>query len=150
VRCRLESERNEESRNESASTINVDVFGTHVEVFDCTFGQELAGILDDVARRASTSLACRPRSRSAGPAPVAFMIGSTLCGMLFAGLGGYVAARLAGRRPLAHAAALALVIALGAGISIVTSARGDDVWSQVAAMFLMAPSAILGGFVRRS
>lgn len=83
------------------------------------------------------------------PAPLAFMIGSALCGMLFAGLGGYVAARLAGRRPLTHAAALALVIAFGAGISIVTSPRGDAVWSQVTAMFLMAPSAILGGLVRK-
>jgi hypothetical protein len=81
------------------------------------------------------------------PAPLTFMIGSTLCGMLFAGLGGYVAARLAGRGPLAHAAALAVVIALGAGISLVTSPGGDAAWSQVAAMFLMAPSALLGGLV---
>jgi MFS-type transporter involved in bile tolerance (Atg22 family) len=82
--------------------------------------------------------------------PLAFMVGSTLYGMLFAALGGYVAARLAGRHPLRHAIVLSLVIALGAAVSIVTRSTGDTVWSQLAALFLMAPSGTLGGLLRRN
>src|SRR5262245_28833916 len=83
------------------------------------------------------------------PAPPAFMVGSIVCGMLFAGLGGYVAALLAGRQPVAHATALTVVIASLAGVSLLTSPPGDAIWSQVAAVLLMAPSAILGGRARR-
>ena len=82
-------------------------------------------------------------------APLGFMIGSTLYGMFFAGLGGYVAARLAGRHPFRHAVALTLLIAVGALVSVVTSPPTDAVWSQVAAVCLMAPSATLGGLLGR-
>jgi hypothetical protein len=83
------------------------------------------------------------------PAPVSFMLLSTLYGMAFAVLAGYLAARLAGRRPLSHAIAVAGIIGLGALISIVLRPVGAALWSQLAALVLIAPSAILGGLIRR-
>jgi len=81
-------------------------------------------------------------------APVPIMLGSVALGMIFALLGGYVAARLAQRRPLAHGAAVALVLALGAAISLLSTLGKGAVWSQVAALLLMAPCAVLGGWLR--
>lgn len=82
-------------------------------------------------------------------APLGFIILTTLYGMTFAILAGYVAAWLAGRRPLDHAIALAALIASGGLISMVLSAEGGARWSQVGAVVLMAPAAILGGLIRR-
>ena len=81
-------------------------------------------------------------------APVPIMIGSIAFGTVFALLGGYVAARLAQRRPLAHGFAVAAVLALGAAISLFSTLGKGAVWSQVAALALMAPCAILGGWLR--
>jgi hypothetical protein len=68
--------------------------------------------------------------------------------MAFALLGGYVAAWLARRRPLAHGGAVAIVLALGAAISLLSTIGKGAIWSQVAALALMAPCAILGGWLR--
>ena len=81
-------------------------------------------------------------------APVWFMVGSTLYGMLFAAVGGgYIAARLAAASPVGHALAITVIIALGTLVSIFTRPAGGTIWSQLAALFLMAPSATLGGWV---
>ena len=76
------------------------------------------------------------------------MLASIAFGMAFALLGGYVASWLAGRKPLAHGYAVALVLALGAGISLLSTIGKGAVWSQVAALILMAPCAVLGGWLR--
>jgi peptidoglycan/LPS O-acetylase OafA/YrhL len=76
------------------------------------------------------------------------MLGSIAFGMVFALLGGFVAAWLARRRPLAHGVAVAGVLALGAGISLLSTRGKGAVWSQVAALVLMAPCAVLGGWLR--
>jgi putative membrane protein (TIGR04086 family) len=81
-------------------------------------------------------------------APVPIMIGSITLGMVSALLGGFVAAWLARRRPLAHGAAVATVLALGAAISLLNTMGKGAVWSQVAALVLMAPCAVLGGWLR--
>jgi putative membrane protein (TIGR04086 family) len=81
-------------------------------------------------------------------APVPIMIGSIAFGMVFALLGGFVAAWLARRRPLAHGVAVATVLALGAAISLLSTMGKGAVWSQVAALVLMAPCAALGGWLR--
>lgn len=82
------------------------------------------------------------------PAAFSFMALSTLGGMVFAGIGGFVASAIAGRRPIAHALATALLLALGATASLVqTLDQRGAVWSQVAALALMAPCAIVGGWL---
>lgn len=81
-------------------------------------------------------------------APTAVMFGSIATGTIAAFLGGYAAAWLAGRRPFAHGVAVALVLALGATASLVSTLGHGAIWSQVAALVLMAPSAVLGGWVR--
>ena len=81
-------------------------------------------------------------------APIPVMLESIACGMVFALLGGYVAARFARRRPLAHGVAVAVVLALGAAISLLGTLGRGAVWSQVAALLLMAPCAVFGGWLR--
>ena len=81
-------------------------------------------------------------------APVSFMFGSIVFGAVFALLGGYVAAWLAKRPPLAHGLAVAAVLALGATVSLFSTLGKGAVWSQVAALALMAPCAALGGWLR--
>jgi NhaP-type Na+/H+ and K+/H+ antiporter len=81
-------------------------------------------------------------------APTPFMVGSIVYGAVFALVGGYVAARLARRRPLAHGLAVAVVLALGAAISLLSTVGKGAIWSQVAALAIMAPCAALGGWLR--
>jgi hypothetical protein len=81
-------------------------------------------------------------------APVPIMVGSIAFGMVFALLGGFVAAWLARRQPFAHGAAVAVVLALGAAISLLNTLGNGAVWSQVAALALMAPCAVFGGWLR--
>ena len=82
------------------------------------------------------------------PASLPFMLLTSACGVAFAALGGYVAGWLAGRRPLAHGVAMATLLAAGATASLVSTLGHGAVWSQVAALTLMAPSAVLGGWLR--
>lgn len=82
-----------------------------------------------------------------GSASVPFVIGSIVYGMAFAALGGVVAVTIA-RRGALPAVVVALVIALGALASIV-ALRGHGIgalWSPLAALVLMAPSAAAGGY----
>jgi hypothetical protein len=83
------------------------------------------------------------------PAPIGFKIASIIWGCVFALVAGWLTARVAGKRPVMHAAILAVLIALGALVSI-AARPGDAMWSQIAALALMAPSAWLGGVVSRN
>jgi len=78
------------------------------------------------------------------PQPLWFVIVAVAYGMLFAGLGGILAARLAPTRARLHAASVALVLGLGAAVSLIASAGTGATWSQWSALVLMAPSAYLG------
>jgi hypothetical protein len=82
------------------------------------------------------------------PASVPFMLGTIASGVMFAAAGGYIAAWLAGRRPLAHAVAVALLLAAGALASLASTLGRGAIWSQVSALALMAPAAVLGGWLR--
>jgi len=62
--------------------------------------------------------------------------------MLFAGLGGVVASRIAPHRGWA-VVGMTCLLALGAAVSLVTSPAADARWSQWSAILLMAPSAYL-------
>lgn len=81
-------------------------------------------------------------------APPAVMFGSIVIGMASAWVGGYAAAWLAGRKPWAHGVAVAAVLALGATVSLLSTVGHGAIWSQLAALALMAPSAAFGGWVR--
>ena len=82
------------------------------------------------------------------PAPPAFLIWTTIYGMVFAAAGGYAAAAIAPRKPRVHAAIVGALIAVGAVVSIV-AAPSDAQWSQLTALFLMAPAAAGGGMLWR-
>ena len=80
--------------------------------------------------------------------PASFIIGSVAYGMLFAALGGYVSAVVGGGSPRVQAGLVALLIALGATVSLLAGPKAGSMWSRLTALFLMAPSAILGGLAR--
>lgn len=79
---------------------------------------------------------------------IGFMIGSTIYGIVFAGAAGYTAARIAGKRELAIAGAVAGIIALLALISILAQPGLPSYWSQLAAVILMSPAAVVGGWIK--
>lgn len=78
-----------------------------------------------------------------------FILGFVVYGIVFALLGGYVAAWLAGRRPLRHGAAVAILLAVLAAISLLATMGKGVVYTQVLAMVFMAPAALAGGWLRR-
>jgi peptidoglycan/LPS O-acetylase OafA/YrhL len=77
-----------------------------------------------------------------------FLILSTICGMAVAGVGGFLAGTISGRRPLLHAAVVSGIIAIAAIVSLITRPEGSLMWSQLVALFLMAPCALAGGALR--
>ena len=79
---------------------------------------------------------------------VQFLLVTLTSGIFFALVGGYVSGWVAGRHPLAHAVAMATLIVIGAGTSLAMTIGHGSVWSQVAAITLMAPAAVLGGWWR--
>jgi hypothetical protein len=68
------------------------------------------------------------------PASLAFMLVTILEGVVFASAGGYLAGWIAGGQPVAHAFAVAVVIAAGAVASLVATLGHGAVWTQVAAL----------------
>ena len=80
--------------------------------------------------------------------PAGFVIASVAYGMLFAALGGYVSAVVGGGAPRVQAALVALLIAAGATVSLLAGPKAGSMWSRLTAIFLMAPSALLGGLAR--
>ena len=81
-------------------------------------------------------------------ASLGFMIGSTLYGMAFAALGGFVAAKIAPEGPILHAGAVMLLIEL-LGFAALLARPSEAIWSQIAVMVLMAPSALAGGWMHK-
>ena len=77
-----------------------------------------------------------------------FRIWSTSYGVFFALAGGYVAARIAGKKEILHASAVACILAVIATVSLVAQPGHASLWSQIAALGFMPPAAILGGVVR--
>ncbi len=75
------------------------------------------------------------------PQSVGFMLFAVVYGIVFAGLGGMLAARIASARGNLHAAFVTLIIALGATLSLVARPGAGSTWSQWSALVLMAPSA---------
>ncbi|RYE02062.1 MAG: hypothetical protein EOP50_00950 [Sphingobacteriales bacterium] len=76
------------------------------------------------------------------------MAASILVGAIAAALGGYVAGLLGGSRPVLHGALVATILATGALVSLLSTVGHGAIWSQIAALVIMAPSAVLGGWLR--
>jgi hypothetical protein len=78
-------------------------------------------------------------------ASTGIMVGSIGYGVAAAMLAGYVAARLGQSRPMMHAALVGGLIAIAALVSIAMRPQNAALWSHWAALFLMAPAALVGG-----
>lgn len=83
------------------------------------------------------------------PAPLTFQVATIIWGCVFALVAGWLTARIAAKRPSTHAAIVAALIALGAGVSLITSPPGAT-WSQISALIVMAPCAWIGGRIARA
>jgi hypothetical protein len=77
-----------------------------------------------------------------------FRIWSTVYGVFFAFAGGYIAARIAGKREVSHASAVACILAFLATVSLIAQPGHGSLWSQIAALGFMTPAVILGGVLR--
>lgn len=74
---------------------------------------------------------------------------STLYGMCFAFLGGWLAAKLAVRNPARHSLMVAVTIVTIAVVSAVLQAREASLWTEVCTVLFMAPAAAIAGRFRR-
>src|SRR5262245_18828132 len=77
--------------------------------------------------------------RAAGQDPhasatTAFIVLSTLYGMVFAFLGGLAATTMAGIQSLVPAVAVAVLIAAGAIVSLLARPGAGEIWSQLGAL----------------
>ena len=77
-----------------------------------------------------------------------FLILSVLYGIFFAMLGGYLTALIANVKDLRYVLPLAAMIAIGALISLLARPGAGAIWSQVSALLLMSPAALVGGSLR--
>ena len=77
-------------------------------------------------------------------APLTFKIATVVWGAVFAMVGGWLAAHVAVRQPATHAACVGALIAGLATASIIAS-PSTVIWTQIAAIVVMAPCAWLGG-----
>jgi hypothetical protein len=83
------------------------------------------------------------------PADLGFKAFTMVYGLAFAFLSGFVAGRIARRTDLVSGIALALVIAMGATISMIARPGAGALWTQTAALLLFAPASLAGDWIRR-
>ena len=83
------------------------------------------------------------------PQDAVFMAGSVVCGMLFAAVGGYVSAVVAGGNARSQATWVGVIIAVGAAVSLLSGPATSSIWSRLTALIFMAPSALVGGVIRQ-
>ena len=79
-----------------------------------------------------------------------FMVTSIFGGVVFAMLGGFVGGLIGRRADILVGIFLGLIIALGAAVTLLSRPGIRALWTQSAALVLMAPSAILGDSMRKS
>ena len=77
-----------------------------------------------------------------------FVAFSLVYGVLAATLAGFVAGSVGRWRPMAPARTPSLAIAAVAIVSMLARPGGGAVWSQLATLFLFAPCALVGGWLR--
>ena|ERR1700757_4655410 len=83
------------------------------------------------------------------PAAVGFEAVTIAYGLVSGSLGGFVSGKIARRKDLTCGIALALVIALGATVSMIARPGAGALWTQTAALLLFAPASIAGDCLRR-
>jgi hypothetical protein len=83
------------------------------------------------------------------PAPRGFEALTVTYGLVFALLGGFVTGKIAQRTDLGCGIALALVIALGATVSMIARPGGGALWTQTAALLLFAPASVAGDWMQK-
>ena len=83
------------------------------------------------------------------PAAVGFELLTIVYGVAFALLGGFVTGKIARRTDLNCGIALALLIALGATVSMIARPGEGALWTQTAALLLFAPASLAGDWIRR-
>ncbi|HEX8798725.1 MAG TPA: hypothetical protein VF772_08935 [Terriglobales bacterium] len=83
------------------------------------------------------------------PAAVGFELLTIVYGFAFALLGGFVTGKIARRTDLNCGIALALLIALGATVSMIARPGEGALWTQTAALLLFAPASLAGDWIRR-
>ncbi len=83
------------------------------------------------------------------PAAAGFEVFAVAYGLAFALLSGFVAGKIARRGDLMSGIALALVIAVGATISMIARPGAGAIWTQTSALLLFAPAALAGDWMRR-
>lgn len=83
------------------------------------------------------------------PAAAGFAALTIAYGLAFASFAGFTAGKLGRRSDLACGIALALVIALGATISMVARPGAGALWTQTAAIVLFAPASFAGDWIRK-
>ena len=86
---------------------------------------------------------------STGQQGPTYFLGSISYGVVFAALGGLTAASLGGRPYLLHAAGVGGLIVLGAALDAVLGLHPGLRWFDLAAVLLMAPAAVAGGWARQ-
>lgn len=104
-------------------------------------GGGLVGAL--VAGPEAAARAMEGEPLAAGPTLVVLVFG-----LLFAVLGGYVAALLARHRELRHATYLAVVMFLLSLVSMVMYWGQQPAWFQFALLLLGPPAAVVGGWLK--
>jgi hypothetical protein len=82
------------------------------------------------------------------PSTGLFLLGSTVQGIVFAFLGGYVAGWLAPVNDRLHAGVVALIIATAALLQAFSQPQASTSSSALSTLFFFAPSAFLGGVLR--
>lgn len=82
------------------------------------------------------------------PLTLGFVAGCIAYGAVFAALGGLTAASVGGRRPLAHAVALAGLIAVAGLLHPWLEPGTNPRWLDLSASVFMAPAAALAGWAR--
>ena len=83
------------------------------------------------------------------PAELWFIIVTIIYGLFFATLAGFVAARLGRGFEMEHALAVASLIAAVGAASLLSEVKTDAMWTQLAAILIIAPCAMLGGYLRQ-
>lgn len=77
-----------------------------------------------------------------------FVAFATVYGAIAATLAGYVAGSIGRFRPMAPARTLSLAIAAVAIVSLLARPGSGAIWSQLVAIVVIAPCALIGGWLR--